>query len=91
MKPYYAFKPLANYLQLTLSWKSAEALCLDLEILKFIGFSLALLLEDKQRLFSSSLCSPQITPSSVYCIYYLPLWKQMSKFCYHYGQASQEL
>lgn len=40
MKPYYVFKASANYLQLTFLWKPAETLCLDLEILKFIGFPL---------------------------------------------------
>lgn len=91
MKPYYVFKPLANYLQLTLSWKPTEALCLDVEIIKFIGFPPTLLLEDTQRLFSSSLCSCQITLSSVYCIYYLSLWKPDEYVLLHYGQASQEL
>lgn len=32
-------------------------------------------LEDKQRLFSSSLCSPQFTLSWVYCTDYLSSWK----------------
>lgn len=90
MKPHPAFKASANYLQLALTWRPAEALCLDLEILKFIGFSLTLFLEDKDLspIHPAALSLPWVW-FSVFAT--CPCESQRSMLCYHNTQASDEL
>lgn len=77
------FKASVNYLQLTPPWKPTEALCLDLEILKFIDFPLTSN-KGQTKTFLQPILQPSVYPE----LSLLPLLPVLGN---HYTEASQEL